>query len=529
MIQTEDLAQLGAKPHDETLTVARNVSTRYLAIAAEMAIGILLLPYNVAHLGTAAYGLWMLTTSVTTYFSVLDLGYSGALVKFVAEYRAKRDPRALNELLSTSFYLFTGFGLLTYLVAIVVALFLDRLFHLGPEQVAVGRMVLLIVSVNVAAGMGFTVFGGVINGFQRYDVNNIVGTISTVVTALVNVLVLAAGYGLVELVVATTAVRLLTYGVYRANAYQVFPGLRIRWSLCRRGRLREMTTFSVYMALINWAHKLNYSVDALVVGAFMNTSAVAVWAVGQRLAETIQRMTNQLNDVLFPTVVDNNASQRRDRLQLIFLVGTRLSLATVVPIGGAVILMAKPLVDAWVGAEFAASALVVQLLAFSVIARVGTATAGTVLKGAGRHRLVAFANCTAAIGNLVLSIALVNWLGLEGVAIGTLVPIGILAVFVQFPAGCRHVQLTVWRGFVEAVWPAAWPAAVMAGYVMLTRSFVGGSLLAVGAEMVAAVLVYAITFLLVSVSATERRFYISKLSELGGRVHLPAPTMSEGA
>ena len=39
---------------------------------------------------------------------------------------------------------------------------------------------------------------------------------------------LAAGYGLVELVAATTVVRLITYLIYRANAYRVFPGLQIR-------------------------------------------------------------------------------------------------------------------------------------------------------------------------------------------------------------------------------------------------------------------------------------------------------------
>jgi O-antigen/teichoic acid export membrane protein len=389
--------------------------------------------------------------------------------------------------------------------------------------------VLLVVSVNVAVGMPFTVFGAVINGFQRYDLNNIVGTISTVVTAIVNVLVLVAGYGLVELVVATTTVRLLTYWVYRANGYRIFPGLRIRWSFVRRGRLRELTTFSVYMALINWANRLNYSVDALVIGAFMDTSAVAVWAVGQRLAETTQRMTNQINDVLFPTVVDNDTSRRLDRLRLIFVVGTRLSLATVVPIGGVLILMARPLVEAWVAAEFADSAIVVQLLTLGVIARVGSATAGTVLKGAGRHRLVAFSNVAAGFANLALSIALVGAFGLKGVAIGTLVPISILATFVLFPAGCRHVHLTVWRGFVEAVWPAAWPAAVMAGYVLLTRSLVGDSLVAVGAEMVAAVGVYAITFLLVGVSTRERRFYLSQLAELGGRLRLHRSAVSEGA
>src|SRR5207248_10542631 len=156
--------QIGA-PQDETLAVARNVSTRYLAIAAEMAIGILVLPFNVAHLGTAAYGLWMLTTSITAYFSVLDLGYSGALVKFVAQYRARRDPRALNEILSTTFCLFAGFGLLTYLVAVGVAVYLGRFFHLTPEQVHLGRIVLLVTSVHVAIGTAATVYGGVINGF----------------------------------------------------------------------------------------------------------------------------------------------------------------------------------------------------------------------------------------------------------------------------------------------------------------------------------------------------------------------------
>ena len=92
----------------EARTVTVNLSTRYLAIGVEMLVGLLVLPFNIAHLGKAAYGLWVLTTSVTAYFSVLDMGYSGAIVKFVAEHRARRDTRALNEVLSTTFYLYAG-------------------------------------------------------------------------------------------------------------------------------------------------------------------------------------------------------------------------------------------------------------------------------------------------------------------------------------------------------------------------------------------------------------------------------------
>lgn len=505
-------------PGEETLTVARNVSTRYLAIAVEAALGLVILPFNVAHLGKAAYGLWMLTASVTTYFSVLDLGYSGAVVKFVAEYRAKRDPDGLNEILSTTFHLFAAFGTITYLLAIALALNLGRIFHLSPDQAHIGRWLLLIISVQVAAGTTFSVFGAVINGFQRYDLNNVVGTVTSTVVALVNVVVLSMGYGLVELVAATTTVRVIAYWIYRANAYRVFPGLSLRTSLFRRSRLREVTSFSVYMLLIDWANKLNYSVDAIVIGAFLNTSAVAVWTVGQRLAELTQRLTNQLNEVLFPTVVDNDTADRHHRLQAIFVQGTRLSLATVIPMGAGLILTAHHVVHAWVGAEFAESAVVLQLLAVVVMIRVGSATAGTVLKGAGRHRLVAFTNVAAAVANLGLSVALVRPIGLPGVAIGTLVPIAIIAMAVLIPAACRRVGLTLGQVFARAIWPALWPVSVMVAFVLATEPVVPDTLAAQGLELVVAGTLYAAVFVLFALDRVERRFYLSQAATLLGRL-----------
>ena len=91
--------------------IARNVGTRYMGVATEAIIGLLILPFNLAHLGTSAYGLWMVAASVTAYFSIFDLGYGGALVKFVAQYRARRDYRGLNEIVSTVFVVFAGFGI----------------------------------------------------------------------------------------------------------------------------------------------------------------------------------------------------------------------------------------------------------------------------------------------------------------------------------------------------------------------------------------------------------------------------------
>ena len=157
------------------------------------------------------------------------------------------------------------------------------------------------------------------------------------VIAIVNVAMLLAGFGLVQLVAATTTVRILTYLVYRLNAYRVFPALSLRPSLFQWSRVRELTGFSLYVSIIDWSNKLNYSIDAVIIGAYLCAAAVTLWTVPQRLAEILQRLTNQLNGVLFPVVVDSDAGQKPERLRAIFIQGTRLSLVSVVPLGAALV------------------------------------------------------------------------------------------------------------------------------------------------------------------------------------------------
>jgi O-antigen/teichoic acid export membrane protein len=351
----------GDVDHRQLATVARNVSTRYLAIVTDAIIGFVLLPFNVKELGPSAYGLWMLTASMTTYFSVLDLGFGGSMVRFVAVYRARRDARSLNEIVSTLFGIFGVTGCLAFGVFLLLAFNIDYLVK-DPDSQTTARALLLILGVHVALGFPFSIFGGIVNGFQRYDVNNRVGIASSIVAALVNVAMLVAGFGLVALVAATTMVRILTYLFYRLNAYRVFPALSLRLSLFRWSRVRELTGFSLYVSIIDWSNKLNYSIDAVIIGMYLSTAAVTLWTVPQRLAEALQRLTNQLNGVLLPVVVDSDAGQKPERLRAIFIEGTRLSLVSVAPLGAALALLAAPLIHAWVGPPFDASVVVAQML-----------------------------------------------------------------------------------------------------------------------------------------------------------------------
>lgn len=504
-------------------TIVRNVATRYLSVAAEMAIGLVTLPFNLHHLGTEAYGLWMLTAGVTIHFSILDLGYGGAMVKFVAQYRAHKDARALNEIASTLFYLFFGFGVVAYLVVMGLAFNLEHVFRITQAQAEIGKWILLIIGVNVAINFPFSVYGGVSSGFQRYDINNIVAIVSNVLVAVVNIAVVLAGYGLIALVAATTFVRFVTYFVYRRNAYKVFPALRIRPAFFRKDRLREITGFSVYSSVIDWANKLNYELDEVVIGVFLGPGPVAVWAVADRIISGTQRLTNQGNAVLFPVVVDSEATQRIDRLQQVLLEGTRLSLATVLPIALVLIVLADPLIRAWIRKpEILAAVPVIQILALAVALRVGNATSTTLLKGSGHIRRVAFVNIGTGLVNLLLSALLIAPFGLVGVAIGTVVPVAFSSIVILFPMACRRVALPVGVAFRHAVWPATWPALVVGALLFVSSRFTPDGGWFVVTEAAAAGLLYLALFV-AAVGRRDREQYTAKFWELMGRKRDLAP------
>ena len=512
----------------QTKLIFQNVSVNYLVTGTELLIGIFMLPFNVAHLGPSAYGLWVLVASITVYFSMFDLGYGVAQVRFAAKYRAQGDVKALNETTSTMFCVFSGIGLLTFLVAFVIALNLHHLFHFEfPRDDTTAKIVLLFISAYVALGFPVSVFGGIVNGFQKQYMNGAVAFVTAIVVALVNVIILLKGYGLRELVAATTGVRILSYVAYAMNAYRVFPELRIRPWLFKRARLREVTGFSIFILIIDLANKLNYSTDTIVIGAFMGTAAVAVWAVAQRLIEIVQRITDQLNGALFPVVVDSSTVARVDKLQKVLVQGTRLSLAMVVPLATVLGLTARPLVILWVGPNFEGSINVIYILCVVVALRVGNATATVVLKGSGLHKVLALSNLSMAISNLVLSVVLVRWYGLIGVAIGTLIPMVVFPMFVVFPAACRRVELSKWTVIRESVWPAVWPALVMAGFILLARSVRDASWLWMMAQAMLAAGIYAALFLRFAISRNERDWYFNKVKEVFRRGSVPSTPANE--
>jgi O-antigen/teichoic acid export membrane protein len=501
-------------------TVARNVLTgtaaKYVLLAVNIGVGAFLMPFTVGKLGKPEYGLWMLVASMTGYFQLLDLGYGSGLVRHITEADARGDERAVNEVASTFVLVYGVIGFAAACAALLLAVAVLPSFpNLTDDQAWTAKWIMLVLGARAAIGFPMTVFGAVTTARQYFALNTTIAIVVSLLSAAATFLVLEAGHGLLTLVCVTTTISLLAYFAYARAARLAYPALRIRPALFSRARLREVTSFSLYLFVIDISIQIGFNLDNMVVGAFLGTSAVAVFAVASRLADYQRQLCNQFNGMLFPVVVGFGARGDGQALRSTLDDGTRIALGLVTGVTVCLIGFGEPLVLMWMGDGFADSLWPLYILAIAGVVLVAQGPLGNILLGTGRHKLVAFSSLGEALANLALSLWFVRHWGVAGVALGTAVPVVAVNIGILMPAACRALGVPV-LSFVRQVTTPALAASLpaVAATVLLRTYAPPTSILAVLAEGAMVGALYAVTFVGIGLRPLDRVRYFGYVRQL---------------
>jgi peptidoglycan biosynthesis protein MviN/MurJ (putative lipid II flippase) len=137
------------------------------------------------------------------------------------------------------------------------------------------------------------------------------------------------------------------------------------------------------------------------------------------------------------------------------------------------------------------------------------------------HRLMATVSIATGVANVLLSVALVQPLGLRGVAYGTLIPVACSTLFFVYPAACRRVDIHLRTFFAQAIWPALWPALVIgAAYYMLLPDDLPRRLYVIALESMLGGLLYLALFGVMAIRRSDREMYTSVAAHLIQRPRL---------
>ncbi|MEO5898227.1 MAG: polysaccharide biosynthesis C-terminal domain-containing protein [Vicinamibacterales bacterium] len=507
---------------------ARNIVTGTLTgyglLGVNIVLGIYLMPFTMRHLGQAEYGLWMLVASMTAYFQLFDLGYGSGVVKHITAADARGDTREVNVVLSTFVVVYGWIAVAVIaLTGLLIVAAVPRFPTLTPEQVRVAQYILGMLGVRIAIGFPMSIFGAITTARQRFALTGSIAIVVALLQGLATYAVLTRGYGAITLVATTTALNVLSYAAYAQAARRTFPKMHISRALFSGQHVREVTAFSFFLFLISIAIQVGTHVDNLIVGAYLGTSAVAIYTVAMRLSEYHRQLCGQFTGFLFPIVVRFHASRDGQALRATLLEGTRLGLGLACGVALGLVFFGRDLVYLWMGAGFEAAVVPLYVLALAGILMVAQGPTGNILLGTGRHRLVAGASMAEIALNVAITLALISRLGLTGAAIGTAVPFVLINVFLLIPIACRSVDVPLDRFFSIAVVPtiAALIPATLAGLSL--RSFAAPasvSVLFLQAAMVGGV--YLAAFWLIGLNPQDRLHYLTSVKGLRANA-LPQP------
>ena len=71
-------------------------------------------------MGQSEYGLYSLVTSIIAYFSVLDMGFGNAMIRFVSKSKAKKEREKEAKINGMFLFLYLIMGLISLILGIVV-------------------------------------------------------------------------------------------------------------------------------------------------------------------------------------------------------------------------------------------------------------------------------------------------------------------------------------------------------------------------------------------------------------------------
>ena len=426
----------------------RNVFASWVGLGTTMLTGFLLTPFILHRLGDAAFGLWVLLTAFTGYYGLLDLGVRNSVVRYVARHFATSDWEEVSRVVSTSFYAYTVSALALIAVTGFATWQVDKLFVISAEWKLAARQLLVVVGAGAALGMPLGLFGGVLEGLQRFAWVGMVQTVATLVRAGLIVLALKGGAGIVSIGLITIIVNLISSAVYVLVVFRLCPQLRLRLSLASLSMLRTLGTFGLVTFWIAIAQVLRFQFHSMVIAAFLSLQAVTLFSVSSRLVTYATEIVQVMAQIFTPMSSALDVSGDQQGLRRVFIISNRYSAFLILPMGAVLLLAGRSILRVWVGPAYASSYNILAILTVPMALYLAQAGSPKILYGMARHRVLAVVLIAEGVLNLGLSCLLVRPLGIEGVAIGTAVPLAATSILFLPPHLCKLLGIRI-RDFVS--------------------------------------------------------------------------------
>jgi len=330
------------------------VILNYTTIIITVLVGLILTPFIINNLGDAEYGLYTLMGAFVGYITVLDFGLNNTIIRFVARYRTKEDKIGEENFLATVMSIYGIISIIILVVGMILYLNLDTIFSnsLTIEELEKAKLMFIILIFNIAFTLPGGSFKAISSAYEHFVFPRVAEIIKYIIRSLLVVSLLLYGGDSIGLVIIDTIMNLLIISV---NTYYVFRVLKVKFKFhsFKFHFVKEVFSYSIWIFVFSIVGLLQWQFGQVALGVLLDTTSVAIYAVGVMLGTYYGTFSSAISSVFMPKATKMIVNKATDmELTLMMVKIGRFSLLVLLLILGNFLLFGKQFILLWVGNSY---------------------------------------------------------------------------------------------------------------------------------------------------------------------------------
>lgn len=341
-------------------TLARNTLYNVLGQGLPIVLGLAAIPVILRSLGEARFGLLGLAWAILGYVGAFDLGLGRATTKYVAEYLAAGDEARLRRVGTLAVASQTALGVLGgALLALLAPFLVEDLLGLGAPLRGEAHAMLLALALSVPFVVLAASLRAMLEAAQRFDLVNLIRTPTSAAVLLVPAIAAPLGASLPAIVLLLVGVRVVACGATAAAIRRAIP--RFRWTLdLRWDTLRPLLGYGGWVSISNVVSPLLVYLERFLLAALAGVAALAYYTAPSEAVMRLLILPAGLAGAVFPALSAGPMASTERLLAR----PLRFLLLTLAPLAIVLVVCAGPLLELWLGSDYAAR----STAAFAILA-----------------------------------------------------------------------------------------------------------------------------------------------------------------
>jgi O-antigen/teichoic acid export membrane protein len=473
----------------------RNVFFNLASQALILGTSFITTPYIVNKLGADSYGVVILLSTILGYLSFLDLGLSGALIRYLTECASVHDWERFRRILWSSliFYAFISLTVVT-LFALIPYQSILHVINIPPQLHNTFTIAFLVGIAAWVIGFLTPPPHAILWAYHRLDMTSFLMLISGALQPILTVTALFLGYGIVGASIAT----LLTNVTVLITTIWMSTRLHRSWGkpIWDPQSLKPLFRYGGWLTLAQVVSQVTGSVDKILIGTYLSPASVGYYSISISLPLKLWIIHGAFVSSAFPLIVSLKAHSASSA-EVFHLVSrfARSILLLLSPFVLFFIFFGYTFLSAWINDIYARNGLFCIILTsvYSLISGF-SGIFHALLRAWERADLSTKVYLFTTLGYLPLLYLLIRWLGISGGALAlvlfSVIELFLVLRFVQKifkinPSSWysillnRHFFILMIIGALLALlqllvsWNSFWKLSILGGiFLLLSGSYV---------------------------------------------------------